>query len=134
MLSQAIDTHAQLNNPKDREWIHIILSYLKTYVEELGNELLLHEDDKVAYVGKLIAEMRDAAEDLESGESNHSSSLFSRFKIVLDFAYPDHPAINIGAASDAQLAETEDGSFLEVTISNNLPCVSLKLLKISEVL
>ncbi|KAF7983988.1 hypothetical protein HWV62_17458 [Athelia sp. TMB] len=105
MLSQAIDTHAKLNNPKDREWIHITLSYLKTYVEELGNELLLHEDDKVAYVGKLIAEMRNAAQDLES-----------------DFAYPDHPAINIGAAGDAQLAETEDGSFLEVTISNKLPC------------
>ncbi|KAF7964535.1 hypothetical protein HWV62_6039, partial [Athelia sp. TMB] len=66
MLSQAIDTHAKLNNPKDREWIHITLSYLKTYVEELGNELLLHEDDKVAYVGKLIAEMRNASQDLES--------------------------------------------------------------------
>ncbi|KAF7978139.1 hypothetical protein HWV62_1583 [Athelia sp. TMB] len=45
-----------------------------------------------------------------------------RFRVILDFAYPDHPAINIGAAGDAQLAETEDGSFLEVTISNKLPC------------
>lgn len=58
MLSHAVDTHAQLKKPKDREWIHILLSYLKTYVEELGNELLMHEDDKAAYVGRLIDEMR----------------------------------------------------------------------------
>lgn len=72
MLSQAIDTHAQLNKPKDREWIHILLSYLKTYIDELGNEMLMHEDDKAAYVGQLIAEMRSAAEGLESGRKVHS--------------------------------------------------------------
>lgn len=125
MLSQAIDTHAQLNNPKDREWIHVLLSYLKTYVDELGNELLMHEDDKAAYVGKLIAEMQDAAKGLESGMLCRPSFLFAQLiQGSLDFAYPDHPALKISAASDAKLAETEDGSFLQVTISNNLPCVS----------
>lgn len=78
MLSHAVDTHAQLKKPKDREWIHILLSYLKTYVEELGNELLMHEDDKAAYVGRLIDEMRSAAEGLETGRIIHTFLLACR--------------------------------------------------------
>lgn len=41
----------------------------------------------------------------------------------LDLAHPDHPAMAVRVSSEAKLAETEDGSFLEVTINNNLPCV-----------
>lgn len=67
MLSNAIDTHARIQKPKDREWIHILLSFLKTYVDELGSELLMHEEDKTAYVSQLVDEMHTAADELESG-------------------------------------------------------------------
>lgn len=68
MLSQAIDAHAALQQPKDREWIHILLSFLKTYVDDLGNELLMHEEDKIAYVSSLVLEMRRAADELDAGK------------------------------------------------------------------
>jgi hypothetical protein len=41
-----------------------------------------------------------------------------------DLAHPDHPAIAIRVSSDAEIAEVEDGSFLDVTVQNHLPCVS----------
>jgi trafficking protein particle complex subunit 10 len=70
MLSRAIDTHAELQRPKDREWIHILLAFLKAYVEELGKELLLHEDDKKAYVSQLVGELHTAASKLDTGNSH----------------------------------------------------------------
>lgn len=67
MLSKALDTHRKLNQPHDVEWIHILLSFLKTYIDHGGEDLLMHEDDKVEYVSKLIAAMKVAASDLETG-------------------------------------------------------------------
>ena len=67
MLSRALDIHGTLDKPKDREWIHILLSYLKTYVECLGNELLLHEQDKVDYVDGFVNALKTASEKLDAG-------------------------------------------------------------------
>ncbi|KIM80718.1 hypothetical protein PILCRDRAFT_821974 [Piloderma croceum F 1598] len=105
MLSRALDTHAELQRPNDREWIHILLSFLKAYVEELGKEMLMHEDDKKEYVSRLVDELHAAAIELDT-----------------DLAHPDHPAIAIRVSSDAKIAEAEDGSFLDVTVQNHLPC------------
>jgi hypothetical protein len=41
-----------------------------------------------------------------------------------DLAHPDHPAISIRVSSDAKIAESEDGSYLDVAVQNHLPCVS----------
>jgi hypothetical protein len=41
-----------------------------------------------------------------------------------DLGHPDHPAIAICVSNDAKIAEAEDGSFLDVTVQNHLPCVS----------
>jgi trafficking protein particle complex subunit 10 len=70
MLSRALDTHAALQRPKDREWIHILLSFLKAYVEELGKELLMHEDDKKEYVARLVDELHAAAIELDTGDAH----------------------------------------------------------------
>jgi hypothetical protein len=67
MLSQALDIHADLNRTKDTEWIHILLSYLRTYVDNLGTKLLVHEAEKVSYVSELVDDMKTAASQLEGG-------------------------------------------------------------------
>ena len=76
MLSRALDVHSDLNKPKDTEWIHILLSYLRTYVDILGTELLMHETDKVAYVGELVNGLKRAASVLEAGLSYCQSCSF----------------------------------------------------------
>lgn len=66
MLSRAIDTHAVLKKPHDREWIHILLAFLKTYVNETTLESLVpHDIDE--YVARLVIALREAAENLDSG-------------------------------------------------------------------
>ena len=70
MLSHALDTHIYLEKPKDSEWIHILLAYLKTYVESVGVELLMHEEDKVAYITRLVDSLKIAAKELDSGTTS----------------------------------------------------------------
>lgn len=67
MLSRAIDTHAELQRPHDREWIHIILAFLKAYTNETDLKCLVsHDIDE--YVARLVAALREAAETLDSGD------------------------------------------------------------------
>lgn len=69
MLSRALDTHTEMKQPRDNEWMHNLLSYLKSFIEHQGSELLIHEDDKIEYVSRLVSSLTDAANDLESGGS-----------------------------------------------------------------
>ncbi len=66
MLSRALDIHESLEKPKDREWIHILLSFLSIYIES-GAELLLCEQDAHAYVSRLVGELESAASELDQG-------------------------------------------------------------------
>jgi hypothetical protein len=59
-----------LDKPKDSEWIHILLAYLKTYVESAGMELLMHEGDKTAYISRLVDSLKHAATQLDSGTTS----------------------------------------------------------------
>ena len=129
MLSRAIDTHAELQKPKDREWIHTLLSFLRAYVESLDDKLLMHETDKSVYVSRLVTEMHTAAETLDTGNlspPNASCKIWWTYfgDIFLDIVQPNHPALTIRVANEAKVADAEDGSFLDVTIQNHLPCVS----------
>ena len=129
MLSRAIDTHAELQKPKNREWIHILLSFLKAYVESLGDKLLIHEADKSVYVSRLVTEMHTAAKTLDAG--NLPAMLRAEYDfgdIFLDIIQPNHPALTIRVVNETKVADAEDGSFLDVTIQNHLPCVSHKAL------
>ncbi|KAJ7740726.1 trafficking protein particle complex subunit 10 [Mycena maculata] len=105
MLSLALDTYAELDKSKDREWIHILLSFLKTYVETVGLDLLMHEEDSAEYISRLVQAMKDSATALES-----------------DLSHPDHPAMSIHVSPTAKPAGDKDGSFLDVVIHNHLPC------------
>ncbi|KAF8212360.1 trafficking protein particle complex subunit 10 [Mycena galopus ATCC 62051] len=101
MLSLALDTHAELDKTKDREWIHILLSFLKTYVDTVGLELLMHEEDRVEYISRLVLAMRETATTLDSGWEIDSVTNTTNFP---------------------KLASDKDGSFLDVVIHNHLPC------------
>jgi hypothetical protein len=130
MLSRALDTYADLNKTKDREWIHILLSFLKTYIDHPGMELLVHEGNKISYISQLVDAMRVAANELDSGWWSCSlHALVCFITEFLDMAHPAHPAMSILVSNDARMAGTEDGSFLDVTIYNHLPCVSVTLLR-----
>ena len=67
MLSRALDTHNLLEKAQDVEWIHIVLSFLKTYVEHRNSEILLRETDKIGYIANLIDSLKTSAERLETG-------------------------------------------------------------------
>ena len=67
MLSRAIDTHAASKKPRDREWIHILLAFLKTYVNDRSTELVMSDEDINEYIAGLVSALREAAEKLDSG-------------------------------------------------------------------
>lgn len=105
MLSRALDTHAKLNKEQDVEWIHILLAFLKTCVEHQGSEMLMPESDKLEYVSNLVKAMKLSASRLDS-----------------DLAHPDHSSVSVSVSDRARLAKTRDGSYLDVTLRNLLPC------------
>lgn len=80
MLSQALDTHSELGKEKDTEWIHVLLSFLKTYIETQGSELLIHEEDKVEYISQLVQAMKIVAAELQTGQSTYP--IFSRCSLA----------------------------------------------------
>ncbi|KAG6845701.1 hypothetical protein H0H87_004962 [Tephrocybe sp. NHM501043] len=106
MLSNALDTHTVFEHEKDMEWIHIVLSFLKSYVDNLGTDLLMHEEDKVEYISGLVESLHQAATRLDA-----------------DLAHPNHSAASLKVFPDARIAETKDGCFLDVTVQNQLPCL-----------
>ncbi|KAF8136643.1 trafficking protein particle complex subunit 10 [Boletus edulis] len=105
MLSRAIDTHAALKKPRDREWIHILLAFLKTYVTDRSTELVMSEDDIMEYIAGLVSALREAAEKLDS-----------------DLIHSDLPVISVSVDGDASPSEEEDSLSLEVIVQNRLPC------------
>ncbi|OBZ75937.1 Trafficking protein particle complex subunit 10 [Grifola frondosa] len=106
MLTRALHVHSSAEKPRDRDWIHVLLHFLKAYVEDMGKELLIEEEDYESYISGLVSALKDAAHELDS-----------------DLLYPDHPAISVTVVNnDAQLAEDRDGATLEVTVHNRLPC------------
>jgi hypothetical protein len=52
------------------------------------------------------------------------SILCFSLKRFVDLPYPDHPMVSIDISTDARIAETEDGCYLNATALNRLPCVS----------
>ncbi|KAJ3796702.1 trafficking protein particle complex subunit 10 [Lentinula aff. detonsa] len=105
MLSRALETHETAGKPKDREWIHVLLAFFKTYAESGGTELLIPRESKGVYISQLTRSLETAVSDLDS-----------------DLSYPDHPALKVQVSSVAILDESRDGSHLEVNVHNSLPC------------
>ncbi|KAG7452626.1 uncharacterized protein BT62DRAFT_939661 [Guyanagaster necrorhizus] len=104
MLSRALDIHESLEKPKDREWMHILLSSLSIYIES-GAELLLCEQNAQVYVSRLVGELKNAASELDQ-----------------DLVHTDLAAVTVHAPSDARPASGRDGYVLDVMVQNHLPC------------
>jgi hypothetical protein len=66
VLSRALDIHAELENPQDREWIHILLAYLRTCTNDTSKELTSEVDEEKS-VTQLIRALHTAAASLDSG-------------------------------------------------------------------
>lgn len=81
MLFQALGIHTAAEKPKDREWVFILLNFLKAYVQDLGKELLMDDDYHVSYVTDLIHALHEATRDAETGK--HPSSHPMRRKVCL---------------------------------------------------
>lgn len=124
MLSNAIETHRGLEKSKDREWVHMLLAYLKSYVDGLSNQLLMDQPDKTAYVGKLVSEMRTASKELEEGEFA-TIRLLRNANTTADVLYHSHPMLLVSVSPNAATVDSEDTIKLQALITNNLPCVSV---------
>ncbi|KAF5358539.1 hypothetical protein D9756_001945 [Leucocoprinus leucothites] len=105
MLSRALDTHTDMKQPEDNEWMHNLLSYLRSFIEHQGSELLIHEDDKAEYINRLVSRLTEAANGLES-------------EIIL----PDHQILSFEITPDAELAGTQDGVYVHLHVLNRFPC------------
>ena len=75
MRMQALSIHTSTEQPKDVDWAHIVLDFLKAYVEDMGAELLMDVDDHKAHVTGLIESMQHAAPELQAGWSAHHQRL-----------------------------------------------------------
>lgn len=76
MLSRAIDTHAALKKPHDREWIHILLAFLKTYVNDRSTVLVMSDGNIKEYITGLVVALREAAEKLDSGDWFYTNCMY----------------------------------------------------------
>lgn len=104
VLSRALDIHAELKNPQDREWIHILLAYLRTCTNDMSKELT-SEVDQEKSVTQLIRALHTAAASLDS-----------------DLVHTDHPIMAVQVSGDATCSDDEDLVLVDATVSNHLPC------------
>ncbi|KAG1754504.1 trafficking protein particle complex subunit 10 [Suillus lakei] len=104
VLSRAIDIHAELGKPQDREWIHILLAYLRTCTNDMSKELA-SEGVWETSVTQLIRALHTAATSLDS-----------------DLIHTDHPIMGVQVSGDATCSDDEDLALVNATISNYLPC------------
>jgi hypothetical protein len=128
MLGRAVTAHADVGRPRDREWVLGALAYLRAYVEELGREVMMPDEDKRQWLGALVREVQEAAEGLDLGRSLCLDSLpCSRRWLIFfrsDVVNAHHPAFAIKLREkEARVAGSEDGLYIDVAVKNALPCV-----------
>ncbi|KAI9446516.1 trafficking protein particle complex subunit 10 [Lactarius indigo] len=108
VLSQAVDIYALSGIDKDKQWVTIALSYLKSYSGGGGSEgeSLIPHADSTTYITNLVGSLKAVVDKLSE-----------------PFTYSEHPALTIRLlGATAEPAEDEDGCFLHVSVHNSLPC------------
>ncbi|KAI0341805.1 hypothetical protein BDW22DRAFT_1377071 [Trametopsis cervina] len=106
MLTRSLDLHATSQKPRDKEWLNVLLDFLKAYVQDLGKALLITTEDHVAYTTSLVGRLRETSESLESEVTHY-----------------DHPALSVSVGKNAVILDQDrDGAILHVIIYNALPC------------
>ena len=69
MLTRALELHEEVEKPHDKDWIVVLLEFLKAYVQDLGKALLITKEDHVAYTSSLVNALAESARTLPSGMS-----------------------------------------------------------------
>ncbi|KAF8529300.1 trafficking protein particle complex subunit 10 [Hysterangium stoloniferum] len=108
MHARRLETHAQLGNPHNVEWVETALAFLKGIVEEEMSTdiMILGKDETREYISGLVKAIRDCTRQMDN-----------------DIVASEHPMIFVAVKSElAMLAEDEDGSYLDVIVRNELPC------------
>lgn len=106
MLSRGLDTHEQLDKPRDREWILAALSFLRLFAEDVGQEVVTLQQDRKEYTTTLLQSVASAAEQLPT-----------------DAILTDHPAFKIKLVEgSARVLGDRDGTSVDITVENCLPC------------
>lgn len=104
VLSRALDIHAELENPPDREWIHILLAYLRTCTNDMSKELTPEVGGEKSVI-QLIRALHTAVATLDS-----------------DLVHTDHPIMAVQVSGDATCSGDEDLALVDATVLNHLPC------------
>lgn len=74
MLTRALKLHSTADKEKDRDWLHLVLEFLRACVEDLGKELIIDDVNREEYFEKLLASLKDAAGQLQAGISSVCTS------------------------------------------------------------
>ena len=129
VLSKAIDIYSLSGIDKDKQWITIALSCLKSYSGGGGSEgeSLIPHADSATYITNLVGSLKTVVDKLSERSSSCSPGLIHFLTRSADsaFTYSEHPALTIRLLdTTAEPAEDDDGSFIHVSVLNLLPCVS----------
>jgi hypothetical protein len=73
MHYRAMKIHSQMSIPRDREWIHVLLDFLKAYIVDMSQEFVVQNNEKT-YMSDIIDSLRIAASELQSGQKEPRSS------------------------------------------------------------
>lgn len=131
MLSQAINVYALAGTNRDKQWVNIVLKYLKLWSNGSIDESLTLQDDSTTYIANLVESLKLVVDKLSERLWSFlplAQSVISPESHCSAYLYPDHPAFSVRILdTSAVRAEDEDGSFLHVSLLNSLPCVSAYL-------
>ena len=123
MRYQAIRIHAQSERARDKEWVMLVMEFLRMYTSDLSRELLAQVVDMKVYLSALTEQLKSAASEIESGlfqRYHRKCELIDRSDVPIE----DHPVLTIEIPNPtARPIGTEDGSLLDVVIHNSLPSV-----------
>jgi len=64
MLSQAINVHALAGTNRDKQWVNIVLKYLKLWSSGSIGESLTRQDDSAMYIANLVESLKLAVDEL----------------------------------------------------------------------
>ncbi|KAG9015714.1 hypothetical protein FRB90_004359, partial [Tulasnella sp. 427] len=116
VLSKSMGCYPALNRPRDKEWVNQAVAFLRAFVIESGNQDVKIEDSREPSFASMFGEQKkDFVLELVRGIGELTS-------LENDHVALAHPAFSLRVDTDkARIAETEDGSLIDLTIVNLLP-------------
>ncbi|KAG8906639.1 hypothetical protein FRB99_006427 [Tulasnella sp. 403] len=122
MLAQAMECHEFLQHPKNNEWVTQALAFLSALITHEGVNIvegrgkpIEHPDD--GFAGKYGETRAKFVVGLVQGIKEAEGFM------IKDHLVPTHPALSVKLLSqDARHSGDEDGSTVDVSVKNYLPC------------